>query len=105
MRCIFICTLAALVALSAHAADAPVKPPKLGLCATCHGQTGRASSSEYPNLAGQNLPYLRDAIAQYQSGKRDFSAMRAALGMLNAAEIDAILRWYAAQPAPAPQTP
>jgi len=57
-----------------------------------------------PNLAGQNLAYLRNAIAQYKSGKRDFPAMRAALGMLNAQDIDAILTWYAEQP-PQPRTP
>ncbi|MHB8679523.1 MAG: c-type cytochrome [Rudaea sp.] len=97
MRLPISCALGAGLFLSspAFAAD---KPQKLGLCASCHGEDGRASTPDIPNLAGQNLPYLRSAIAQYISGKRDFLAMRAALGMLNAAEIDAIVRWYAAQP-------
>ena len=98
MRVSLCCALGAslLLSVSAFAAD---KPVKLGLCASCHGENGHAGAPEIPNLAGQNLTYLRSAIAQYKSGKRDFPAMRAALGMLNAAEVDAILTWYAQQPA------
>lgn len=103
MRVFLCCAFGASLLLSvlANAAD---KPQRLGLCASCHGENGRASSAEIPNLAGQNLAYLRSAIAQYKSGKRDFPAMRAALGMLNAQEIDAIAHWYAEQP-PQPRTP
>jgi cytochrome c553 len=103
MRLFILCALGAslLLSVQANAAD---KPQRLGLCASCHGENGHASSAEIPNLAGQNLAYLRSAIAQYKSGKRDFPAMRAALGMLNAREIDAVLVWYAAQ-TPQPTTP
>src|SRR5574340_73814 len=103
MRASLCCAFGAslLLSVSAFAAE---KPQRLGLCAACHGETGRASAPEIPNLSGQNLLYLRGAIAQYKSGKRDFPAMRAALGMLNAAEVDAILAWYAQQ-APQPAAP
>lgn len=57
-----------------------------------------ATAPSIPNLAGQNLDYLRNALIQYQSGARDVAAMRAAAAMLNAAELDQVLRWYAAQP-------
>jgi cytochrome c553 len=97
MRILPCCAFGAglLLSMSAFAAD---KPQRLGLCASCHGENGHASAAEIPNLAGQNLAYLRDAIAQYKSGKRNVPAMRATLGMLNAADTDAILRWYAEQP-------
>jgi cytochrome c553 len=100
MRLSILCALGAslLLSVQANAAD---KPQRLGLCASCHGENGHASAAEIPNLAGQNLAYLRSAIAQYKSGKRDFPAMRAALGMLSAAEVDSILVWYAQQPAQA----
>lgn len=103
MRLSLCCAFGAslLLSVSAFAAD---KPQRLGLCASCHGENGHASSAEIPNLAGQNLAYLRNAVAQYKSGKRDFPAMRAALGMLNAQEIDTVLVWYAAQ-TPQPTTP
>ena len=96
MRLPIFCALGASLLLSTQAFAAD-NPQKLGLCAACHGEDGRASTPDIPNLAGQNLPYLRSAIAQYKTGKRDFPAMRSALGMLNAAEIDAITRWYATQ--------
>jgi cytochrome c553 len=80
--------------LLAHAQDTP---QRLGLCASCHGGHGIASAPSIPNLAGQNLEYLRSAMQQYRSGARDVAAMRAAAGMLPEPEIDTILRWYAQQ--------
>ena len=77
----------------------PTPPPqRLGLCAACHGERGVATGQTIPNLAGQNLDYLRNALIAYQSGARDVPAMRAAAAMLNAADLDEVLRWYAAQP-------
>ena len=87
-----------LLALCATAV-AQTPPQRLGLCASCHGERGIATSTALPNLASQNLAYLRSAVDQYRSGARDVAAMRAALGMVNAAEADAILQWYATQPA------
>ena len=84
-------------------AQTPAPPARLGLCAACHGEHGVATGKTIPNLAGQNLDYLRNALIQYQSGARDVAAMRAASAMLNAAELDQVLQWYAAQsPAGAP---
>jgi cytochrome c553 len=93
---LFVASL--LLALCASAA-AQAPPQRLGLCASCHGERGIATAASLPNLAGQNLDYLRNALAQYRSGARDVAAMRAALGMVNGTEADAILEWYAAQPA------
>ncbi len=59
-----------------------------------------ATAKNLPNLAGQNLDYLRSAVEQYRSGTRDVSAMRASVGMINVAELDEILRWYSAQTPP-----
>ncbi len=52
-----------------------------------------------PNLAGQRLDYLRDALAQYRDGRRDVPVMRTAIGAISAADLDALARWYSAQPA------
>ena len=91
-----------LLALCASAvAQSP--PQRLGLCASCHGERGIATSKALPNLAGQNLAYLRSAVEQYRSGARDVAAMRAALGMVSTSETDAILQWYSAQPAAEPK--
>lgn len=84
------------------AANGAERPARLGLCASCHGEDGHASASATPNLAGQNLDYLRSAVRQYQSGARDVPAMRAALGMLGPVDLERVLAWYAQAPARTP---
>jgi len=103
MRLSPVIALAATLLLSV--ASAAEKPARLGLCASCHGENGHAIAPVTPNLAGQNLDYLRSAIKQYQSGARDVPAMRAAVGMLNAVEIERVLAWYAQAPASASVAP
>ncbi|MEO7068478.1 MAG: c-type cytochrome [Rhodanobacter sp.] len=91
-----------VLAQAATALPTPSAPTRLGLCAACHGRTGHASMPGVPNLAGQKLDYLRDALKQYRDGRRSVPVMRAAVGPLNAAELDDLARWYSAQSA-APQ--
>jgi len=94
------CSLAlvAILIFCALSAAAAEKPARLGLCASCHGEDGHALAPATPNLAGQNLDYLRSAVRQYQSGARDVPAMHAALGMLGAADLERVLVWYAQAP-------
>ena len=88
------------VAASPSFAQAQAQPSRLGLCAACHGETGRAHLPGVPNLAGQRLDYLRDALKQYRNGRRNVPVMRTAIGPLNDAELDALARWYSAQSPP-----
>jgi cytochrome c553 len=100
------CALLSTVGLvAAFSTNAQSPPQRLGLCAACHGEHGIATGKTIPNLAGQNLDYLRNALMQYQSGARDVAAMRAAAGMLNAAELDQVLQWYSNQPQAGPASP
>lgn len=96
--------VAAVLTLCASlaSAQAPQKPARLGLCASCHGDTGRAPIRGMPHLAGQDLDYLKAALAAYRSGARDVAVMRAALGALTQAELDELAAWYAAQAPAAP---
>ena len=80
-------------------AQTPAAPARLGLCAACHGADGHAAMPGVPNLAGQRLDYLRDALKQYRDGRRDIPVMRAAIGPINDAELDALARWYSEQSA------
>lgn len=84
-------------AASAAVAHVLAKPARLGLCAACHGESGVAQVAGAPNLAGQRLDYLRAALAQYRDGRRDVPLMRAAVGPVSTAELDALARWYSAQ--------
>ncbi|WP_255412906.1 c-type cytochrome [Dyella sp. C9] len=83
-------------------AAAPAKPARLGLCAACHGETGMAQIPGAPNLAGQKLDYLREALKQYRDGRRNVPLMRAAIGPVSDADLDELARWYSAQ-TPQPQ--
>jgi cytochrome c553 len=102
MRTVPIAALSLALALPAAAAT-PAKPVRLGLCAACHGETGMARVPGAPNLAGQKLDYLRKALADYRDGRRDVPVMRAAVGPLSEADLDALARWYSAQSPQAPQ--
>lgn len=95
-----LCLAAAMPALAQSQTTAP--PSRLGLCAACHGETGHAVMPGVPNLAGQQLDYLRVALKHYQDGSRDVPLMRAAIGPVSAADLDALARWYSAQ-SPQPQ--
>jgi cytochrome c553 len=97
MRNPLFAALSLFIALPIAAQTPP--PTRLGLCAACHGASGHASMPGVPNLAGQQLDYLRDALKQYRDGRRNVPVMRAAIGPVSDAELDALARWYNAQPA------
>lgn len=94
-------TLALCDAARAGAPGEPPRPAQLGLCAACHGERGVAKLPGVPNLAAQRYAYLLDAMHQYRDGRRDVAVMRAALGPLGEAGLEALAHWYAAQ-SPAP---
>ena len=71
------------------------RPIKLGLCAGCHGETGKAVLADYPNLNGQNQRYLANSLRAYKAGERQNSAMRAMVGTLTDAEIEELASYYA----------
>ncbi|MEO6967866.1 MAG: c-type cytochrome [Rhodanobacteraceae bacterium] len=88
-----------ILALIVTTADAaPPKPARLGLCAACHGEDGRARIPGAPNLAAQNYDYLLNALHDYKSGARDVAVMRAATGSLSELEMRQLARWYACLP-------
>lgn len=101
MRILLPAALCLLAALPLRA-QTPTPPTRLGLCAACHGASGHASMPGVPHLAGQRLDYLRDALRQYRDGRRNVAVMRAAVGPVSDAELDALAHWYSAQP-PQPQ--
>lgn len=97
-----LCLAAALPMQGMSQILVPARPSRLGLCAACHGETGHAVMPGVPNLAGQQLDYLRAALKHYRDGSRDVPLMRAAIGPLSEADLDALARWYSAQ-SPQPQ--
>lgn len=89
---------AALPVAAAQPAPPPAQPAQLGLCAACHGEDGFARIPGAPNLAGQPYQYLLQALQEYHDGGRNVAVMRAAVGPLTKADMQALAQWYAAQP-------
>jgi cytochrome c553 len=100
LRFVALVAVAWVAAASVHAA-APATPARLGLCAACHGETGMAQIPGAPNLAGQKVDYLREALKQYRDGRRNVPLMRTVIGPVSDADLDELARWYSAQ---TPQT-
>jgi len=53
------------------AGDIDAGKSKAVLCAACHGANGMATIPSYPNLAGQNEPYLVAAMKAYKNKERN----------------------------------
>jgi cytochrome c553 len=88
---------------------ATVGDDRLGVqgCANCHGPGGAGEPPTYPYLAGQSANYLSAALAQWKSGARNTdpsTQMSIIAKRLSDSDIAALAAYYAAQPAPAPET-
>jgi len=91
--------LAALVLASPAALAAPAaRPPKLGLCAACHGDDGRSRSPGTPNLSATDGTYLGTAMAGSRSGGGRSAPLNAGAGSLQPRDIEALARWYSTRP-------
>lgn len=63
-------------------------------CTSCHGARGISTNPVYPNLAGQNAPYLLKQLQDFQSGKRTDPVMAAMARGLSKAEMESIAKYF-----------
>lgn len=79
------------------AGDAAAGKTKSMLCASCHGAAGVAVADMYPNLAGQNQPYLVSSLKAYRDKERN-GGMAAIMQMqaanLSDADIDDLAAYF-----------
>lgn len=80
------------------ASSSLAEPDQLGLCVACHGKNGTSLAVGTPHLGGQDETYLRNSLQAYRDGSRKAIAMNAISNALQPDDIDALARWYAAQP-------
>jgi cytochrome c553 len=76
-----------------------------GLCITCHGDKGIASTRNAPTLAGNNVHYLYKTLMDYQTGLRNegngkADVMRAVTQPMTKQDMADLAAYYAAQLAP-----
>ena len=89
--------LVAVPAASYAAGSAAEGQNKSTTCHACHGETGIATQSIYPNLAGQHQDYLEKAMRDYRSGQRTNPVMSGFAAGLTDLDIADISAWYASQ--------
>ena len=63
-------------------------------CVTCHGQTGIANSDRYPNLAGQNVPYLVSRLKYFRERVEPGNQMNGQAAPLTDEEIQILAEYF-----------
>ena len=97
-----ITCIAAVLALcaaspAAFSGDAAAGKAKIGTCMACHGNNGKSTAPNYPNLCAQNEKYLVDALTQYKNGARNNPLMKPMVAMLSDADVENVSAYYASQ--------
>jgi len=75
-------------------------PAAAQVCAACHGPAGISPIPTNPNLAGQYLDYMKQALSAYRSGSRkgpNAIAMQAQLGAVSEEDLAAIALYFSQQ--------
>ena len=72
-------------------------PPQVEACAACHGQNGRGTTPDYPNIGGQHADYIAQALNAYRLGKRKHPIMSAFAQQLTQDDIEVLAEYFSAQ--------
>ncbi|MEQ9545477.1 MAG: cytochrome c [Marinobacter sp.] len=94
--------LGTVLPVGALAADVEAGKQKAAVCAACHGQNGMATIPGYPNLAGQNEQYLKNALTAYKNKQRaggQAVVMQGQAAALSDEDIANLAAYYASLPA------
>ncbi|EWH10919.1 cytochrome c family protein [Catenovulum agarivorans DS-2] len=78
------------LSFNASAGNVEAGKAKAAMCVACHGADGKAMIPTYPNLAGQNAPYLEAALRAYKNGERKGGQAAIMAGMAAALSDDDI---------------
>ena len=89
--------IAALFALGSEPANADRDLAWKYHCTTCHGATGVANSSRYPNIAGQNEAYLVSRLRYFRSQAEAGNQMNAQAAPLSDDDIARLARYFSKQ--------
>ncbi len=94
---------AALLLAAGLSAQAQQQPPRLELCAACHGPQGNSQVPLFPSLAGQPRIFMENQLVLIREGLRDIPPMKGVLDGLDDTALIELAKYYAAQkPAPMP---
>lgn len=69
------------------------------LCAACHGVDGnKPTAPDFPILAGQHADFLKKALVDYKSGKRNNPIMKGFAATLSNQDMEDLAVWFSMQP-------
>ncbi|MEC8492874.1 MAG: cytochrome c [Pseudomonadota bacterium] len=94
-----VCVVGVGIVLSptSFAADEGEKTAFKHHCVTCHGYEGKSNASRYPNLAGQNAPYLVSRLKYFRAEEEPGNQMNAQAVLLTDEEIDLLADYFSKQ--------
>lgn len=95
----FVATQAQAESLVDGSADAG--KAKALTCTACHGPEGNSSNALWPNIAGQNAPYLLTQLQAFKSGERQDPLMTAQTMLLSDADMADLAVYFESLPAAA----
>lgn len=91
--------LLALLATSCLPAPAADVPEQASFCETCHGKGGNSTLAGTPSIAAQPATFLENQLVFFREGLRNAPVMEPVAKKMTDAEITALARHFAAQPA------
>ena len=86
-----------LLSSTSFAADEGEKTAFKHHCVACHGYDGKSNASRYPNLAGQNAPYLVSRLKYFRAEEEPGNQMNAQAVLLTDDEIDLLADYFSKQ--------
>ena len=86
--------LAAALPVTTQAADLAAGKEKAAMCAGCHGADGRAANPAWPNLAGQNVDYLKAQLLAFKAGARKNDLMSPMAQALSDEDVENVAAWF-----------
>ena len=96
-------TLAAIPAQAASLVDgsADAGKAKALTCTACHGPEGNSSNALWPNIAGQNAPYIFAQLMAFKDGSRKDPLMSSQAMLLSADDMANLAVYFESLPAAA----
>ena len=94
--CAVIATIAGSNVLAQTATDAK-PPPKVDICAACHGADGNSTNPQYPNLAQQTARYIYLQLKDFKEGRRKDPLMSPVAATLEQSDMLALADWFSKQ--------
>lgn len=67
-------------------------------CGACHGAEGNSANAVWPNLAGQNAPYIQAQLKAFKNGRRQNALMSSQAMMLSDQDMADLAVYYESLP-------